>query len=297
MMTSADLARHRMNRLVTHLHGSLDDAVTLESMASIACLSKYHFCRMFQSYFGQTPIQYVWRVRLERAARMLTLSTDPITSVALDAGFASSQSFSQAIRGRFGRSPREIKRLGLAGFQRQTGDPFPIAPFSEAFISKSIAVETVPAQRVAYIRYFGPYLRQSGRIPKAFADLAEWASRIGLPAGDLPRIGLCPDNRRFTPTALCMYDACIPVPQDIEEDDVVSIQTIPAGRYAKLTVTCSSQELLSCWEWLTCGWRVSQDEGMELRWSYELYPPGITGAIRPEDGVTIHQRLPAASTL
>jgi len=66
--------------------------------------------------------------------------------------------------------------------------------------------------------------------------LERWARARGLWHGVDAVIGVCPDNWKLTPAECCIYDACLPVADDVEEDDIVSVQEIPAGLYAVMTI-------------------------------------------------------------
>ena len=279
--------RHRVNRVINYVHANLDGPLDLDGLASVACLSKFHFTRVFQAHCRETPFRYLWRVRRERAARRLVYDAEAaVTDVALGCGFASSQTFSQAFKARFDRSPTSFRSCPV-----WIPQSWPIAPLSRPPTTDMVRVVRRPAYRVAYIRHFGSYRREAGGISAAFFRLNAWAQARGLGARDLPRIGVCPDNRRITPEAFCSYDACLPVPPEVGEDRVVSIQTIPAGSYAVLPVACPSAELLSHWEWMVSRWRRTSGEGYEPRWCYEVFHPAASGAIGPELGVELCVRL------
>ena len=84
--------------------------VTLAEAARAACLSAYHFHRHFAGAFHETPHQYLTRLRMERAARLLASSELPVTEVCLESGFSSLGSFSTLFHRRFGMGPREYRR-------------------------------------------------------------------------------------------------------------------------------------------------------------------------------------------
>jgi AraC-like DNA-binding protein len=86
-------------------------AVRLEVAAREACLSTYHFQRLFKEVFGESPHEYGLRRRLERAARLLAETRLPVTEICLETGFQSLGSFSTLFRRRFGVSPREIRKI------------------------------------------------------------------------------------------------------------------------------------------------------------------------------------------
>ncbi len=82
---------------------------TLESLAEIACLSSEHLRRLCQQEIGRSPMRHLTFIRLQQALRMLSNSTDKIETIARAVGFSSLQSFSNAFKTRFGKSPSEFR--------------------------------------------------------------------------------------------------------------------------------------------------------------------------------------------
>ncbi|MEM7226067.1 MAG: helix-turn-helix domain-containing protein, partial [Pseudomonadota bacterium] len=102
--------RHRVNRVVNFAYENLAESLDLDQLAEVACLSKYHFLRVFSRYQRESPVQFLWRLRLERAARSLVIRQESsITDIALDCGFSCSQTFSRAFRRQFGIAPRALR--------------------------------------------------------------------------------------------------------------------------------------------------------------------------------------------
>lgn len=104
--TREELLR-RVSRGRDFLESSLSEPIGLEEMARAACLSPYHFHRLFRQIFGERPHQYLVRRRLERATEMLRGSDVPVTQVCLDNGFESLGSFSTLFRERYGMTPSQ----------------------------------------------------------------------------------------------------------------------------------------------------------------------------------------------
>ena len=69
--TTAEDYRSRMNRVLAHLAGRLDDPPGLEELARIAHFSPFHFHRVFRAMAGESVGALLRRLRLERAARTL----------------------------------------------------------------------------------------------------------------------------------------------------------------------------------------------------------------------------------
>jgi AraC family transcriptional regulator len=106
--TRAELYR-RLRRARDFVDSSLDQKLNLAVVSRVACLSPYHFHRLFAAAFGETLHAYVVRQRLECARRLLCRWDRPVTAVCLDSGFESLGSFSALFRRRFGLSPRQFR--------------------------------------------------------------------------------------------------------------------------------------------------------------------------------------------
>jgi AraC-like DNA-binding protein len=100
----------RLQRGRQAIESGSDAPVRLAEAARAACLSEFHFQRLFKQVFTETPHEYGVRLRLERAARLLSETGLPVTQVCLETGFQSPASFSLLFRRRFGVAPREIRK-------------------------------------------------------------------------------------------------------------------------------------------------------------------------------------------
>jgi AraC-like DNA-binding protein len=89
---------------------SLDSRISLNNIASVACLSPFHFHRAFTRTFGETPHQYLTRHRLERACYLLRQNGHSILEICLDCGFESPGTFSSLFKRHFGLSPKAFQK-------------------------------------------------------------------------------------------------------------------------------------------------------------------------------------------
>ena len=88
-------------------------------MAREACVAPFHFHRIFRGMVGETPLELVRRLRLERAAWQLASTDRSVTEVAFDAGYEAHQAFTRAFRVHYDTSPtlfraRKYPRIELA---------------------------------------------------------------------------------------------------------------------------------------------------------------------------------------
>jgi AraC-like DNA-binding protein len=100
----------RIARVLRYIDADPSADCTLDTLAAIAGLARFHFARSFRSVVGQTPRQYVIAMRLRAAATALASTNKPVTEIALDAGFADLSNFTTTFRRAFGVSPRRYRR-------------------------------------------------------------------------------------------------------------------------------------------------------------------------------------------
>jgi serine phosphatase RsbU (regulator of sigma subunit)/AraC-like DNA-binding protein len=98
-------------RRVTELvHEKIEDELSLDEMAESAGLSTGYFSQMFRKSTGETPHQFVLRLRVERAKEMLRVSDGRVLDVAVACGFKTQQHFARVFRRMCGVSPTEYRQ-------------------------------------------------------------------------------------------------------------------------------------------------------------------------------------------
>lgn len=199
----------RVNLAIDRINGRLNQPIRLRDLARAAMLSPHHFHRVFQALVGETPADFVKRLRLEKALGMLTLAQPPsLTSIAMSCGFASSADFSRCFKQRFGippsafdinawrRTHAEELESGLMPSNRITALPSRDNP--DAF---KVRIRELPARTVAYIRVARPY--EGDGVLRAAKRLMAWADRHGLSDGQW--LGYQWENPEITALKDCGY--------------------------------------------------------------------------------------------
>jgi AraC family transcriptional regulator len=110
LMSQEGLDRRRLSRVLDYIEANLEGDLTLDHLASIACLSRFHFARAFKAAVGQPPHRYVSSKRLERAKALLARGDRPLIDIALALNFSSQTNFSRAFRQVTGRTPGDFRR-------------------------------------------------------------------------------------------------------------------------------------------------------------------------------------------
>lgn len=127
--TNARLAPHGLNeraleRALGYIHDHLCENFALADLAHAACISRFHFARLFRASVGCSPMEYVLKARMEAAKQMLARGDQKIAATAAALGFFDQSHFTRTFRRMIGISPRAFSRLQL---QAGATEPFPLA--------------------------------------------------------------------------------------------------------------------------------------------------------------------------
>ena len=119
-MSVAVAPRRASESLLPHLRRAKDHVdrhfasdLDLGSLASVAGVSKFHFARTFELTYGETPIRYLTRRRIERAQDLLRNANLTVTEICQYVGFASLGSFSSRFTALVGESPSAYRARHL----------------------------------------------------------------------------------------------------------------------------------------------------------------------------------------
>ena len=73
----------RLQRVLEYIEDRFDKELYLDQLADIACLSKYHFCRLFKQHLAMTPMQFIAHRRIEHAKLLIAENHSNFSSIAL----------------------------------------------------------------------------------------------------------------------------------------------------------------------------------------------------------------------
>ncbi len=106
------LAPRTLARLKAYMTANLATTITLEDLAEVAGLSRYHLCRAFRSSTGLPPHAWLTRARLAQARALLRGGDTPIHAIAQQCGFASPNQFATTFRKSMGVTPSAYRDSG-----------------------------------------------------------------------------------------------------------------------------------------------------------------------------------------
>ena len=229
----------RLLPLLLHVQASLEDDLSLAVLARQAGLSPSRLHRVFKAAVGETPKDYVVRLRLERGIFRMLVQDSTLLDIALACGFRSPETFSRAFRRRFGRSPGEYRDWIRERVPRHPLPARAAGEGGEAFALSATKVVRLRASMLAFVRHVGPY----EAVPDSlFTRLERWAAKRRIPG---PRIwmGFGHDAPGVTPPDKLRFDAALVVPAQLAPEDGVACRHFPGGDFA-LTTHAGSFETL-----------------------------------------------------
>lgn len=105
--------RSQIGRAQRYIRLHLSEPMTLGDIAREAGSSSYHFARLFQAYVGETPFEFLRRLRLVMAVGMLQEdSRASVTEIAFSIGYETSAAFNKTFRKALEMNPGDFRKLG-----------------------------------------------------------------------------------------------------------------------------------------------------------------------------------------
>jgi AraC family transcriptional regulator len=104
------LAPWQVKRIRSYIESQLDSSIRATDLADVVQLSTSHFFRAFRKTFGETPVVYIMRQRIQRAQELMLASRQPLSEVALECGMCDQAHFCRVFRRFVGTNPTAWRR-------------------------------------------------------------------------------------------------------------------------------------------------------------------------------------------
>jgi AraC family transcriptional regulator len=238
----------RLNRVVDFIYDHLEEDIGLDRLAEIACLSPYHWHRIYTAMRGETIAATVKRLRLHRAADRLANSDLSIREVGKRAGYGSVESFSRAFKEAYGRSPLDYRANGSHAAFKAANAARDAAGFA-------VSIVDLPAMRCAGISHKGSYME----IDRAIGRLFEGLAARGLLAPGARMIALFFDDPDAVAVADLRAKACSPIGAEAEPAAPLEETILRGGLYARLRYQGPYADMKDAYRWLFSTWLANSD--------------------------------------
>ncbi len=250
----------RILRVLDHIYENPAGDLSLDALADVAAVSRFHWHRCFRAMTGETCAQAVRRIRLHRAAAMLVQTDRPIPEISAACGYPSPSSFSRAFRTVFGRPPGQFRKKGtlrLPSIPRKSGD-------RQMY---DVDVTTHPTRRLAAIPHKGPYFE----ISQAYEKLAALAGARTLWPQVKGCLGVFYDDPDTTPAAELSSHAALEVGPETPLAPPLEEISLEGGKVAVLRLKGPYSGLAPAYAYLYGTWLPQSGEEPRDTPSHEIY--------------------------
>ena len=248
----AEQYQRQLDAVTDYIYTHLDDDLSLETLAQVSGFSRYHWHRIYRAVRGETAAQTVRRLRLERAAAMLTETSWPVERIAWKAGFTGTEVFSRAFLRAYRTTP---SRFRIGGRPASIDSPVTsCGSGSTSSVSQDpvwmVRVETRRGYRLAVSEHRGSYMD----IGRAFSRVRD---RVG--SGSL-MVAIYEDDPDAVPPADLRSAAGTIVDPGMKIPHGLAERMVPAGRYAIMRYIGPYSSMHAAYLWLYGQWLPSSGE-------------------------------------
>ncbi len=294
----SDEYKSRINRVLDHIQENLDKELTLESLASVANFSPYHFHRIFRTFVRESLYRFILRLRVEKAAvQLCELPNKPVTDIAYDCGFSSPATFARAFKDYFEMTATDWRSGGFREISKirktmsKDGERLSKSSvyFSNEFnidyqqfvwriamknqdLKTDIQVKEVGEMHFAYLRHIGPYAGNEQLFGGLFGKVFNWAGPRGLIRfPETKSICIYHDNPDLTEEDKLRISVGITVPPDTPVDGEIGKMLIPGGKYAVAHFEIDPIDYGRAWDMVYGVWMPESGYQPDDRPCFEMY--------------------------
>jgi len=258
----------RIYKVQDYIEANVCDSLSLEELAAIAGFSKYHFHRIFKGIVNESLLQYVNRVKLEKAANFLIYRPHmTVTDIAYQFGFTDTAIFSRAFKNYYHVSPNCYKN----NYRKNCKDLTKNAPYNEYTakmtqrdnenkVQCTVTIETIDEMHCAYVRHLGTYEDLKIVFGSLMQNLFNYLNKRNLIAPRTTKVlTIYHDNPEITEDPHRRTSLCITIPSNVARvvenvDEDIGIMTIPSGMYAIGHFEIFQNEYSAAWDYLFAKW-------------------------------------------
>ncbi|MBU0763534.1 MAG: GyrI-like domain-containing protein [Bacteroidetes bacterium] len=246
----------RINKVLLYINAHLEENLELEKLATVSNFSVFHFHRILRAHLNESVGLYIYRVRMDTAAKLISLTEMQINEIGWKVGYDTPSSFSKAFRKRFGVSPQEYRNADNEALNYNVS-----FDKSKTEIEMKTKIKELNEKRIIFIHAIGKYGDES--ISPAWDKLIDFAKKNRLFGWKTEFFGICHDDPGVTEEDKCRYDACITIAKEVKPEGEVGVTTISGGKYAIFRVKGSYEQLDKAYTYIFRTWL--PESGYKLR--------------------------------
>jgi len=241
----------QIKKVLYYIETNLQESFIIEDLAKVAGYSKFHFCRIFKLSVGESVMDYILRLRIEKSSFKL-VQDNSIIDVAYDVGYQTPNGFNKAFKKLFGISPTQYKKIRndfLDRFKMKIMRTPEIIQLEEKWVVFTRETgEYTKSSKIAWERLSQNLNKLETLIPQD--ELLNMDQDIELDENKGEYLGICHDDPAITKPENIRYDAAIAwKKKDIEflSKHGFESKIIQGGKYAMTQHLGDPEKNLDIW--------------------------------------------------
>ncbi len=228
----------QINLALVYVQNNYSSNITAEDLAKVSAYSIFHFHRIFKELTGTSVNNYIRNTRLEKASNLLLYNYHKsIQTIALECGFSTATSFTQAFKKMFSMTPKDWRKGGYK--INNPRNNISLIRVDESMVLESPQIVTKESVPILYTRVY----KYENDISSVWNEMYEWCEAMNVLNKPHKYIGLFHNHPSFLPYNTMRYSACIRTDEDIIPSGKIGRCKLSSGKFAKFEFTCSHLDL------------------------------------------------------
>lgn len=251
-----------IDKVLSYIDANLSEKQELDKLAEMANLSKFHFHRIMKAHLEEALGNYINRIRLETAVKLLRYSAMPISEIAYQIGYETVSAFSKSFRKMYGVSPTSMRKQKELTIEKRN-------PTMNNNFQLVESIKKINDIHVIFQRSIG----KTGD----HTTVENWNSLFAK-AQDYQVLnfqskfyGINWDDPEITPHEKVRYDACISIRDNTKIKKAFSTKTIVGGKYLCFLYKGDYQDLGFVYDHIFRNWIIRMEYSLREQPIFEQY--------------------------
>lgn len=106
---NSDIGNISFLEVIEYIDENFDKKISVNELAKIASMSKYHFIRKFKAVYSETPYGYITRVKVNKAKALLLSTNNSVDEISIMVGFNDTITFIRSFKNFTGNTPNKYR--------------------------------------------------------------------------------------------------------------------------------------------------------------------------------------------
>jgi len=273
-----------IQNVLDYVELNLKNRVALEQLSEAACLSPYHFHRIFKSMAGESVVEYVRRRRLSEASKKLLETKERIIDIAFEFQFETQESFTKAFKNVFKITPGRYRLSGVRLKEYERGK-LNVNFLKDVKGVKAMEPKIMVKKEFKVVGVRGQTCLKNNVIPKMWEKFFPRMSEVKNRINNDSAYGICEcsdmGESQFNDETPFNELVCVEVDNFEKVPAGMVSKTIPTQKYAVFTHRGPLNNLRQTYDYIYKTWLPSSGHEIAFKDDFEHYDNRFKGIDDP----------------